>query len=285
MALLALAVRGAPGRVGWVPVAVDTTVAAPSPTSAGPSPVSYDGRAVAASNSTERHDEAAMLPHGASYTELPLAAAAQSTLTTMSRPSKVTSAVVRTASSNKLSPTGTSTTTFTTTVTVSGRRPFYTPSKDHVDDAEIKGCGNVVFFLNRGYTASIATIEMPARNVTHSLHPSRGIWSSKETVYVDSSADARSQCATRERSSQVGGGFEQIHSTVEYKCGVKGVLSAGVFWYPAQEIPTNVSTIGVLGQLAPSAPKLAANPVFTYIHGDWEHNKDQPEASDFISLL
>lgn len=148
--LLALAVRAAPTgnadgggacRVVW-----DTTVAAPSPTNTMASPVtSGRGRAI---NSVGRDTEMARLAQGAGYSKPDTAAVAQSASTTMGRPSKVTFAAIRTASSNKLSPTGTSTTTLTSTTTMSSKKSSSTPSADRHDGAKTQGRKNVVYFTN-----------------------------------------------------------------------------------------------------------------------------------------
>lgn len=155
--LFALAARGAPTgntddggacSVVLVPilVPVDTTVAAPSPNSTVQSTIT-NGRA-GADSSVGRMNKMVMLAQGASSTKPETAAAAQPASTTMDRPSKVTSAAIRTASSNKLSPTGTSTTTVTTTVTVTGKQSSYTPGSDQDDGVEVLGRKNVVYFTN-----------------------------------------------------------------------------------------------------------------------------------------
>lgn len=155
--LLALAVRGAPTgnsdgggacRVVWVPVSADTTVQAPSATNTVTFPIT-NGRAGAA-DSAGIANKFVMFAQGASSTKSDTAPVVQSAATTMDRPSKVTSAAIRTASSNKLSPTGTSTSTLTVTktITTSSHKAAYTPGTDQDDGVETRGRKNVVYFTN-----------------------------------------------------------------------------------------------------------------------------------------
>lgn len=166
LAFFALAVHGAPRenrdhdgahRVIWVPVPADTTVAAPTNTAT--SPTRANGCA-AEFYSVGREDDkmAAMLVQGARSTKPDQAAVVQFASTTISRPSKVTSVATRTVSSNKLSPTGTSTTTMTTTVTMPGKRPSETPSRGPDNGVETKTRRNVFYVENWSAVRSINII-------------------------------------------------------------------------------------------------------------------------------
>ncbi|OAA47289.1 hypothetical protein BBO_02744 [Beauveria brongniartii RCEF 3172] len=169
LALVALTVHAAPKgnidnggahRVIWVPVPADTTVAAPTNTAT--SPTRAHGCA-AAYYSVCRDDKTAMVVQGAARSTKPdKAAVVQFASTTISRPSKVTSVATRTVSSNKLSPTGTSTTTMTTTVTVPGNRPSDTPSRGPDDGVETKTRRNV-FYVDK-WSARGANFTVPVYN-------------------------------------------------------------------------------------------------------------------------
>ncbi|KGQ08777.1 hypothetical protein BB8028_0001g08130 [Beauveria bassiana] len=168
LAFFALAVHGAPRenrdhdgahRVIWVPVPADTTVAAPTNTAT--SPTRANGCA-AEFYSVGREDDkmAAMLVQGARSTKPDQAAVVQFASTTISRPSKVTSVATRTVSSNKLSPTGTSTTTMTTTVTMPGKRPSETPSRGPDNGVETKTRRNVFYVENWGAHGANFTVPL-----------------------------------------------------------------------------------------------------------------------------
>ncbi|KAM3505100.1 hypothetical protein MY10362_003139 [Beauveria mimosiformis] len=169
LALVALAVHAAPKgnrdnggahRVIWVPVPADTTVAAPTSTAA--SPTRAHGCA-AAHYSVCRDDKTAMAVQGAARSTKPdQAAAVQFASMTISRPSKVTAVATRTVSSNKLSPTGTSTTTMTTTVTVPGKRPSDTPSRGPDDGVETETRRNI-FYVDK-WSAHGANFTAPLYN-------------------------------------------------------------------------------------------------------------------------
>ncbi|KAM3472878.1 hypothetical protein MY8738_008668 [Beauveria namnaoensis] len=167
LALFALTVHGAPRgnrehdgahRVIWVPVPADTTVAAPTNTAT--SPTRANGRVAELYSVGREDDKMAMLVQGARSTKPDQAAVVQFASTTISRPSKVTSVATRTVSSNKLSPTGTSTTTMTTTVTMPGKRPSDTPSRGPDDGVETKPRRNVFYIDKWGAHAANFTVPL-----------------------------------------------------------------------------------------------------------------------------
>ncbi|KAJ6782844.1 hypothetical protein PWT90_02843 [Aphanocladium album] len=295
--LLALGVRGAPAgsgdgvsaacRVVWVPVSVDTTVQAPSATNTATSPLT-DGRAGAAYSSGRENKF--VLPQGASSTKPDTTAAIQSTSTTMDRPSKVTSAVTRTASSNKLSPTGTSTSTITVTKTItrSGQKPAYTPGTDQDDGVEIKGRKNVVYFTNwSGYGANYTAAEFPANDVTHLLYAFGDISSTGEVIPSDSWIDIQKQFAgPQKRDVQAQGNIGQIFGLKKQNRNLKVLISVGGFTYSeaGKFVPATNTTEG-RQRFARSAVKLIANWGFDGIDIDWEFPKDKSEAANFVSLL
>lgn len=155
--LFAFAARGAPTgdnvggacRVVWAPASVDTSVEAPSATSLG-STTTTDGWTGVYSGANEGDVPFIAQPGGSTKPETKKAAPLAST--TMERPAVVTSASIRTASSNKLSPTGTSitsTTTITTTVTTTpSKSPIYTPGSNQKHGVAATGRKNVVYFTN-----------------------------------------------------------------------------------------------------------------------------------------
>ncbi|OAA79424.1 endochitinase class V precursor [Akanthomyces lecanii RCEF 1005] len=295
--LLALAVRGAPTgntdgggacSVVLVPVLVpvDTTVAAPNPTNSVESPIT-GGRAGAV-NSVGRENKMVMFAQGASSTKPDTAAAAQSASTTMDRPSKVTSAAVRTASSNKLSPTGTSTTTLTTTVTVSGKESSYTPGTDQDDGVEVQGRKNVVYFTNWSeHGGNYTPAEIPAQDVTHLLYAFGDISSTGEVISSDSQADIHRQYGgTQRRSSQAQGNIGQIYNIKQQNRNMKALLSIGGASYSASgKFAPATSTVDGRQRFARSAVKLITNWGFDGIDIDWEYPETESEAADFVSLL
>ncbi|KAJ3486223.1 hypothetical protein NLG97_g6661 [Lecanicillium saksenae] len=294
--LLALAVRGAPTggsdagsgaacRVVMVEELIDTTVQAPSATNTVTSPVT-DGRAGAA----DRGNKFVMVAQGASSTKPDTAAAIPSAATTMDRPSKVTSAAIRTASSNKLSPTGTSTSTITVTKTMtkSAKSPAYTPGTDQEDGVEIKHHKNVVYFTNwSAYGANYTPAEIPANDITHLLYAFADISGNGEVIPSDSYADIQKQYAgAQKRDSQAQGNIEQIYTMKKQNRNMKALLSVGGFSYSAAgKFAPATSTVDGRRRFARSAVELIANWGFDGVDIDWEYPKDKSEAADFVSLL
>ncbi|ATY61828.1 endochitinase class V precursor [Cordyceps militaris] len=262
LALFALAVHGAPGKVRTVPPAAETTVAAPSPTNTLPASVSSVRRA--ALGHAGRDDKTAIRAQEGGANSTDAAAVVPSALTTMSRPSKVTSAAVRTASSNKLSPTGTSTTVLATTVTMSSKGPSYTPaSVRHAQDRK-------------------TVVDLTNWSVSRFLQPNGAKLTSSPSSACSGKRIREEHTAGRRCDHRARG-----NSSRERENRNIGALGSRDRVVSSATANSTLAVGAVDGRrrFASYAVKLVANWEFPSVDIRWDYPKQQPKAAHLISLF